>query len=167
MGNPNVVSLGNLYPAWMMASPHTTLKPPFVNLPQTIWSITSQVYSRIPWGIIAYRWLGEGTRNSGEDQSTHPSVRECQVPGDELWQAVDFIEIEEHALQEKLWPSSCKSRGNNGFLLKVEEPSKILHEKDSPRYLLTSHSVNGNIKTTINFFYFKVGVWGHGEKAQG
>lgn len=64
-------------------------------------------------------------------------------------------------------PPVAKVECNNGFLLKVEEPSKILHEKDSPRYLLSSYSVNGNIKTTINFFYFKVGVWGHGEKAQG
>lgn len=62
------------------------------------------------WGIIAYRWLGEGTRISGEDQSTHPSVRECQVPGDKPWQAVDFIEIEDQALRESLWSSSCKSR---------------------------------------------------------
>lgn len=67
-----------------MASPPTTLEPPSVNLPQTICSINFQDCSRMPWGIIAYRWLGEGTRNSGEGQSTHPSVRECLVPGDEL-----------------------------------------------------------------------------------
>lgn len=64
-------------------------------------------------------------------------------------------------------PPVAKVECNNGFLLKVEEPSKILHEKDTPGYLLTSHSVNGNIKTTINLFYFKVRVWDNGEKDQG